>query len=140
MHEILDEQVFTTQPPGFVHPQYPHYVCKLNRALYGLKQAPHAQYVQLSIRLLKLGFIISKSDPSLFIYWHHSMVLQFLVYVDDIVLNGQHLDVLTHNISILSTNFPVKDLRSLHYFFRIECNCIPALNYDYLKGNTFWNY
>lgn len=62
------------------------------------------------------------------------------MYVDDIVLNGQHPDVLTHNISILSTNFLVKDLRSLHYFFRIECNCIAVINYDYLKVNTFWNY
>ena len=36
----LSEQVFMTQPPGFVDPSKPNFVCKLTKALYGLKQAP----------------------------------------------------------------------------------------------------
>lgn len=39
-HGNLDENVFLSQPPGFIHPQFPHFVCKSNRALYDLKQAP----------------------------------------------------------------------------------------------------
>ena len=31
------ETVFMHQPPGFVNPTTPNYVCKLNKALYGLK-------------------------------------------------------------------------------------------------------
>ena len=30
------------QPQGYMHQQYPNYVCKLKQALYGLKQAPRA--------------------------------------------------------------------------------------------------
>lgn len=77
LHGTLDEQVFMTQPPGFVHPQFSHYVCKLNKDLYSLKQAPRDWYARLSSRLLELGFIVSKSDSSLFIYWHNSVVVYF---------------------------------------------------------------
>ena len=35
----LSEQVFMTQPLGFVDPFKPNFVCKLIKALYGLKQA-----------------------------------------------------------------------------------------------------
>ena len=49
----LDEQVFMAQPRGFVDPQFPSYVCKLNKALYGLKQAPQAWFHKLSHALLQ---------------------------------------------------------------------------------------
>jgi len=30
------------QPQGYVHPNFPHHVCRLKKSLYGLKQAPRA--------------------------------------------------------------------------------------------------
>ena len=35
----LLEDVYKTQPKGFVDPKYPNRVCKLQRSIYGLKQA-----------------------------------------------------------------------------------------------------
>nr|GEU46268.1 hypothetical protein [Tanacetum cinerariifolium] len=38
----LKEEVYVSQPEGFVDQEYPLHVYKLRKALYGLKQAPHA--------------------------------------------------------------------------------------------------
>jgi transposase InsO family protein len=68
LHGHLSEEVYMSQPPGFAHPQYPNYVCKLQKALYGLKQAPRAWFSRLSTRLLALGFKgLNLIPPCLFI-------------------------------------------------------------------------
>ena len=38
----IQEEVYVRQPPGFLHPEYPDRVFKLNKALYRLHQAPKA--------------------------------------------------------------------------------------------------
>nr|GEU58739.1 retrovirus-related Pol polyprotein from transposon TNT 1-94 [Tanacetum cinerariifolium] len=48
LNEILKEEVYVGQPPGFVSKQYPDHVYALDKALYGLKQAPRAWYDILS--------------------------------------------------------------------------------------------
>ena len=37
----LKEEVYLTQPEGFVKSGHEHLVCKLKNVLYGLKQAPY---------------------------------------------------------------------------------------------------
>jgi hypothetical protein len=42
LHDVLEEEVYMKQPPGFVDLSCPSYHCRLDKALYGLKQAPQA--------------------------------------------------------------------------------------------------
>ena len=37
LHEILKEEVYMTQPQGYVDSNQPHHVCKLHKSIYGLK-------------------------------------------------------------------------------------------------------
>ncbi|GJT08555.1 retrovirus-related pol polyprotein from transposon TNT 1-94 [Tanacetum coccineum] len=52
----LKEEVYVSQPEGFVNPDHPTYVYHLKKALYGLKQAPRAWYDTLSWFLLDNKF------------------------------------------------------------------------------------
>ena len=53
LNGILSEEVYMSQPEGFLHPQLPTHVCKLKKALYGLKQAPRAWYDKLKSSMLE---------------------------------------------------------------------------------------
>nr|GEX15280.1 retrovirus-related Pol polyprotein from transposon TNT 1-94 [Tanacetum cinerariifolium] len=59
----LREEVYVSQPDGFVDPNKPNHVYKLKKALYGLKQASRAWYDMLSLFLLSKHF--SKVDTSM---------------------------------------------------------------------------
>ncbi|GJR44438.1 putative ribonuclease H-like domain-containing protein [Tanacetum coccineum] len=69
----LWEEVYVSQPDGFVDPDNPNHVYKLKKALYGLKQAPRVWYDMLSSFLISQDFskgYFSKGlvDPNLFIH------------------------------------------------------------------------
>nr|GEU65106.1 hypothetical protein [Tanacetum cinerariifolium] len=57
----LKEDVYISQPEGFVDQDNPSHVYKLKKALYGLKQAPRAWYDMLSSFLISQHF--SKDTP-----------------------------------------------------------------------------
>nr|GEW81692.1 hypothetical protein [Tanacetum cinerariifolium] len=64
----LREEVYVSQPDGFVDPDNPNHVYKLKKALYGLKQAPRAWYDMLSSFLISQDFSKGTVDPTLFIH------------------------------------------------------------------------
>ena len=108
------------QPPRFEDPHQPQLVCKLAKALYGLKQAPRAQHSRLSAKLCELGFILSRTDTSLFIYNHDGVTVYMLVYGDDIIITGSSDQVVNQLLQKLQVDFAMKDLGELHYFLGIE--------------------
>nr|GEU63296.1 hypothetical protein [Tanacetum cinerariifolium] len=63
----LWEEVYVSQPDGFVDLDNPNHVYKLKKALYGLKQAPRAWYDMLSLFLISQDFSKGSVDPTLFI-------------------------------------------------------------------------
>nr|GFB62350.1 retrovirus-related Pol polyprotein from transposon TNT 1-94 [Tanacetum cinerariifolium] len=71
----LREEVYVSQPDGFVNPDNPNHVYKLKKALYGLKQAPRAWYDMLSSFLLSQDFSKGSVDPTLFIKRHGTELL-----------------------------------------------------------------
>ncbi|GKA61422.1 copia protein, partial [Tanacetum coccineum] len=67
LYDKIDEEVYVSQPLGFVDPKYPKKVYKVVKALYGLHQAPRAWYATLSTFLLKNGYRRGTIDKTLFI-------------------------------------------------------------------------
>ncbi|GJR54958.1 retrovirus-related pol polyprotein from transposon TNT 1-94 [Tanacetum coccineum] len=62
----LKEEVYISQPEGFVDQDNPSHVYKFKKAFYGLKQAPRAWYDILSSFLISQQFSKGTVDPTLF--------------------------------------------------------------------------
>ena len=129
LHGFLKEDVFMTQPLGFVDQTRPSHVCQLHKSLYGLKQAPRAWFDRFTSHLLTLGFVASVADASLFILRRSSVTIYLLLYVDDIIITGNDSSIITTIISQLSTTFELKDLGPLRYFL--------GLQIDYTQSGLF---
>ncbi|GJU79772.1 retrovirus-related pol polyprotein from transposon TNT 1-94 [Tanacetum coccineum] len=80
----LKEEVYVSQPEGFVDLDHPTHVYRLKKALYGLKQALRAWYNTLSRFLLDNKFSKGVVDPTLFTRKTCKHIL-IQIYIDDII-------------------------------------------------------
>ncbi|GJX02352.1 putative ribonuclease H-like domain-containing protein [Tanacetum coccineum] len=87
-YEKLIEELYVSQPPGFLDPKYPQKVYKVVKALYGLHQAPRAWYATLCTFLLKNGYKRGTIDKTLFIKKDKHDIILVQVYVDDIIFGS----------------------------------------------------
>lgn len=108
------------QPEGFGDKTHPKHVYKLNKALYGLNQAPRAQFDKLKSALLTWGFQCSTSDTSLFFFKKDTQVIYLLVYVDDILIIGNDLELIDQIVTDLNGCFALKTLGEISYFLGFE--------------------
>lgn len=117
----LSEDIYMLQPSGSEqnHGDQP-LVCKLKKALYCLKQAHRAWFFNLRDFLLSSQSSLAKSDGSLFIKKIGNILLYVIVYVDDIIVTGNHQASIDQFVTDLDTRFPLKDLGPLNYFLGIE--------------------
>ncbi|GJT18889.1 putative ribonuclease H-like domain-containing protein [Tanacetum coccineum] len=83
----INEEVYVSQPPGFIDPKFPKKVYKVVKALYGLHQAPKASYATLSTFLLKSGYRRGTIDKTLFIKKDKNDIM--LVQISDEFLWGE---------------------------------------------------
>nr|XP_043639845.1 uncharacterized mitochondrial protein AtMg00810-like [Erigeron canadensis] len=108
------------QPPGFVDPTRPGHVCRLRKSLYGLKQVPRAWFQRFSSFITKHRFQGSLSDTSLFVFHQENSMAYLLLYVDDIILTASSDLLLRQIIQLLSNEFAMTDMGSLHHFLGIS--------------------
>ena len=108
------EKIFMVQPEGFIDPARPHHVCRLKKALYDLKQAPRAWFDHLKTALLDWGFTNSVSDTLLFHWRIKNNLLLILVYVDDILVIVEDLELISRLITDLDSQFSLKTLESMN--------------------------
>src|SRR4051812_22463166 len=101
-------------------PSYPNQVCKLLKSLYGLKQSSRQWFDKLSQVLLTNNFRQCSCDHSLFIHNSDNSYTLILIYVDDLLIAGNNLDIINQTKQLLHTHFHLKDLGPLKYFLGLE--------------------
>lgn len=122
----LTEDVYMSQPPGYIDKDRPNHVCHLKKALYGLKQAPRAWYMELRNFLQSVGFKNSVADTSLFILKKGNSYVYMLIYVDDILVTGSDSGLIQETLTALANRFSVKDHEELSYFLGIEAKRVSS--------------
>ncbi|GKD20692.1 putative ribonuclease H-like domain-containing protein [Tanacetum coccineum] len=105
LYGVIEEEVYVSQPPGSVDPEFPDKVYKVEKALYGLHQAPRAWYETLSTYLLDNGFYRGQIDKTLFIKRVKDDILPVQVYVDDIIFGSTKKSLCTDFEQIMHKRF-----------------------------------
>nr|GEX42952.1 uncharacterized mitochondrial protein AtMg00810-like [Tanacetum cinerariifolium] len=137
------EEVYVSQPPGFVDPEFPKKVYKVEKALYGLHQAPRAWYETLFTYLLDKGFHKGQIDKTLFIKRLKGDILLVQVYVDDIIFGSTKKSLCDEFEQIMHNRFPMSSMGELAFFLgyksikeKMESSLIRIIKriFRYLKG------
>jgi hypothetical protein len=83
-------------------------VCKLKKSLYGLKQSPRMWYQNFDTYILGLGFVRSRVDQCVYYMKIGNHFIYVVLYVDDMLLVGNNMDVIKEVKSQLSSKFDMK--------------------------------
>ncbi|GJY59933.1 retrovirus-related pol polyprotein from transposon TNT 1-94 [Tanacetum coccineum] len=93
----LKEEVYGSQPEGFIDPEFLDHVYRLKKALYGLKQAPRA--------------------------WGD--ILHVQVYVDDIIFGSTNPDFSKRFANLMKNNFEMWMMGDLKFFLGLQVHQSP---------------
>ncbi|GKF03547.1 retrovirus-related pol polyprotein from transposon TNT 1-94 [Tanacetum coccineum] len=116
LNGILREEVYVSQPDGFVDKDNLIHVYKLKKALYGLKQAPRAWYDLLSKFLLSQEFSKGTVDPTLFIRRQGKDILLLQIYVDDIIFASTTPELSDQFSKIMCSKFKMSMMGKISFF------------------------
>ena len=126
LHGDLSEEVYVSQPPGFVQTGADSKVLKLHKALYGLRQAPRAWNAKLDQSLISLGFDKCPREHAVYKRLVHDTLLLVGVYVDDLIIAGScNLEVAKFKRQ-MKAMFEMSDLGLLSYYLGIEVQQSPS--------------
>ncbi|GJV33861.1 retrovirus-related pol polyprotein from transposon TNT 1-94 [Tanacetum coccineum] len=115
----LKEEVYVSQPEGFVDQDNPSHVYKLKKALYGLKQAPRAWYDMLSSFLISQQFSKDVVDPTLFTRHAGNDILLVQIYVDDIIFASNNTTMCDEFANQMTNKFKMSMMGANVILFRI---------------------
>ncbi|GJV81423.1 retrotransposon protein, putative, ty1-copia subclass [Tanacetum coccineum] len=110
LNGYLDEDIYMVQPEGFVDPNHLRKVCKLQRSIYGLKQASRRWNKRFDEEIKRFGFDQNLDEPCVYQKASGSNVTFLILYVDDIIIMGNHIPSLQSVKDYLGKCFSMKDL------------------------------
>ncbi|RVW37266.1 Retrovirus-related Pol polyprotein from transposon TNT 1-94 [Vitis vinifera] len=117
----LEEEVYMDILAGLETTSNFNKVCRLRKSLYGLKQSPRAWFERFTKVVKGYRFVQCQSDHTLFVkHFPEGKLAIIIVYVDDIILTGDHEEKIDLLKKLLTKEFEIKDLGNLKYFLGME--------------------
>jgi hypothetical protein len=116
----LSEDVYMTQPKGFVDPKNAGKICNLQRSIYGLKQASRSWNIRFDEVVKGFGFIKNEDETCVYKKASGSALVFLVLYVDDILLIGNDIPMFEAVKTSLKRSFSMKDLGEVAYILGIR--------------------
>ncbi|GJU74383.1 retrovirus-related pol polyprotein from transposon TNT 1-94 [Tanacetum coccineum] len=121
----LKEEVYVSQPEGFVDQDNPSHVYKLKKALYGLRQAPRTWYDMLSSFLISQHFSKGVVDPTFFTRQAGNELLLVQIYVDDIIFASTNTAMCNEFANQMTTKFKMSMMGHMSFFLGLQISQSP---------------
>ncbi|GJW09699.1 retrovirus-related pol polyprotein from transposon TNT 1-94 [Tanacetum coccineum] len=119
----LKEEVYVSQPKGFVDQNNLSHVYKLKKALYG--QAPRAWYDMLSSFLISQQFSKGAIDPTLFTRHAGNDLLLVQIYVDDIIFASTNTAICNEFANQMTAKFKMSMMGQMSFFLGLQISQCP---------------
>jgi hypothetical protein len=104
----------------FVDPKDANKVCKLQRSIFGLKQASQSWNLCFDEVIKGLGFVQYTEESCIYKKMSGCSVAFLVLYVDDILLIGNDVQMLNSVKEYLSSKFSMKGMSEAAYVLGIK--------------------
>ncbi|GKE16164.1 retrovirus-related pol polyprotein from transposon TNT 1-94 [Tanacetum coccineum] len=125
LNSELKEEVYVSQPEGFVDQDNPSHVYKLKKAVYGLKQAPCAWYDMLSSFLISQHFSKGVVDLTLFTRQAGNDLLLVQIYIDDIIFASTNTAMCNEFANQMTNKFKMSMMGQMSFFLGLPISQSP---------------
>ena len=95
-------------------------MCRLLRSIYGLKQASQSWNIRFDEAIRSYDFVKNEDEPCVYRKVSGSAITFLVLYVDDILIIGNDVGMLSTVKAWLSRHFSMKDLGEASYILEIR--------------------
>lgn len=111
----IDEEIYITQPEGYIIPGRETEVCKLNKSLYGIRQASRIWNLKLNSVLIAAGLRQSNADPCVYFRTDNEETVIVAIWVDDGIIAGNRMATIDKIVNTLKTSFKMTHGPAEHF-------------------------
>ena len=120
LNGFIKEELYMMQPEGFVDPKGAYKVRKLKGSIYGLVQASRSWNICFDELIKAYGFIQTFEEACIYKKVSGGSVAFLILYVDDILLIGNDMEILDSMKGYLNKCFSKQDLGEAAYTLSIK--------------------
>jgi hypothetical protein len=120
LNDELEEEIYIDHPDGFVAKGHEGKVCKLLKSLYDLKQASKQWHEKFDKTLTSASFAVNEADKCVYYRYGGGNDVILCLYMDDILIFRNNIEVIKEVKEFLSNNFEMKDLGKTDVILNIK--------------------
>ncbi|KAL0298883.1 UNVERIFIED_CONTAM: Retrovirus-related Pol polyprotein from transposon TNT 1-94 [Sesamum radiatum] len=116
----LDEEIYMNQPEGSQEMGQKRNVYLLKRSIYGLKQSSRQWYHQFPQAITSIVFTMVEEDHRVYVERSEKNFMILSLYVDDILLAGNNMEMIVATQKWLPSIFEMKDMGEVEYILGVK--------------------